>query len=249
MIGTMDSLRDKYTKGFTLIEMVVVVAIIALLAGLLTPLLFNYLDEANEAATRQEMASIRTAMMSYYEHVNKWPPTWVTDGSGEAFSGLRMLAATQTSRGYLLPCDSSGKAYAYAAPESGYDPSKGSGWNGPYVAEGQEEGLYRDAWDNNYAYVSYPDYYVVYMDSASDRSMQGLESSGYEAVPVQAARVFIASRGRDQKHTDVPPSNTPKMKSENELYPDDADDIVLLIAGTDYAKNYWLPLAATEGYK
>jgi len=248
MIGVMDLLRDNYKKGFTLIEMVVVVAIIALLAGLLTPLLFNYLDDANEAATREEMASIRTAMMSYYEHVNKWPPTWVTDGSAEVFSGLKMLAVTQTTRGYLLPCDSSGKTYAYAAPESGYDPSKGSGWNGPYIAEGQEEGLYRDAWDQKYAYVSYPDYYVVYYDSTSDTPMQGLEGAGYEAVPVRPARVFIASKGRDQKHTDVPPSNTPKMKSEDEIYPDNRDDIILLIAGTDYAKSYWFPLPATQGY-
>jgi len=249
MIGAIALLRDNYKKGFTLIEMVVVVAIIALLAGLLTPLLFNYLDEANEAATREEMASIRTAIMSYYEHVNKWPPTWVTDGSGEAFSGLRMLVATQTTRGYLLPCDSSGKPYTYAAPESGYDPSKGSGWNGPYIAEGQEEGLYRDAWDNKYAYVSYPDYYVVYYDPSSDRPSLGLESAGYEAVPVQALRVFIASKGRDQKHTEVPPSSTAKMKSEDELYPDNRDDIVLTIAGTDYAKSYWFPLAATKGYE
>ncbi len=250
MIGSRDMLRDNCKKGFTIVEMVVVIAIIALLAGIITPLVFNVLDEGNETATRQEMANIRTAITRYYEHVNKWPPTWVTDGSGEPFSGLRMLAATKTNRGFLLPCDSSGKAYAYTAPEAGYDPSAGMGWNGPYIADSDDErGFYFDAWDQEYAYVSYPDYYVVYMDPATDIPTEGAEGSGYLAVPVQAARVFIASKGRDQKHTNVPPSTTPKMKSEDELYPGNRDDIVLLIAGTGYARSYWFPVAGTEGYK
>jgi len=250
MIGPMVLLRNSFERGFTIIEMVVVIAIIALLAGIITPLVFNVLDEGNEAATRQEMANIRTAITRYYEHVNKWPPTWVTDGSGEAFSGLKMLAATKTNRGFLLPCDSSGKPYSYTEPEAEYDSSKGMGWKGPYIADSDDEmGFYFDAWDQKYTYVSYPDYYVVYMDPTSDNPTHGLEGSGYVAVPVQPARVFIASRGRDQRHTDVPPSSTPKMKSEDELYPDNRDDIVLPISGTDYARSYWYPLAGTEGYK
>ncbi len=249
MIRPLVLLRNTCDRGFTIIEMVVVVAIIALLAGIITPLVFNVLDEGNEAATRQEMANIRTAITRYYEHVNKWPPTWVTDGSGEPFSGLRMLAATKTNRGYLLPCDSSGKPYGYAAPEAGYDPSTRMGWNGPYIADSDDDmGFYYDAWEQRYAYVSYPDYYAVYMDPVSDNPGQGLGSAGYLAVPVQAMRVFIASKGRDQKHTDVPPSSTPKMKTEDELYPDNRDDIVLLIAGTGHARSYWWPLAGTQGY-
>lgn len=243
-------LRNSSGKGFTLIEMVVVIAIIALLAGVITPLVFNVLDDANESSTREEMANIRDAAVNYYRDVNQWPPTWVSDGSN-VYSGLKMLAATKTNNGYLLPCDSSGQSYAYAVPVPAYDTSTGMGWNGPYATTESETGggLYSDSWGNEYAYVSYPGYYVVYIDPASDNPVQGVSGEGYISVPIQPARVFIASMGRDQRHTDVAPSSTPKMKSDSELYPEDSDDIVLLIAGTDYGKNWWHPLAATEAYK
>ena len=119
-------LRNTCDRGFTIVEMVVVVAIIALLAGVITPLVFRYLDEAKETATRQEMASIREVMGKYYTDMGgQLPPTWVTDGSGEVFSGLKMLAATRTSRGYLVPCDSSGKPYSHTVP-AGYNASFGT---------------------------------------------------------------------------------------------------------------------------
>ncbi|MBN1592021.1 MAG: prepilin-type N-terminal cleavage/methylation domain-containing protein [Candidatus Coatesbacteria bacterium] len=250
MIRPLVLLRTTCNRGFTIIEMVVVVAIIALLAGIITPLVFNLLDEGNETATREEMANIRTAITNYYTDVNMWPPTWVTDGSGEKFSGLKMLAATKTSRGYLLPCDESGKPFGYAEPIPGYDAATRMGWHGPYIADSDDDtGFYRDAWDVEYAYVSYPEYYAVYIDPTSDNPQFGLETSGYLAVPVEAARVFLASKGPDMRHTDVPPSSTPKMKSEDEMYPENLDDIKIKIAGTDWGMSYWLPLAAAEGYK
>ncbi|HUT03849.1 MAG TPA: prepilin-type N-terminal cleavage/methylation domain-containing protein [bacterium] len=250
MMGCKVMLRDFSGKGFTLIEMVVVIAIIALLAGVITPLVFNVLDDANESTTREEMAHIREAAVNYYRDVNQWPPTRVSDGSN-VYSGLKMLAATKTSYGYLLPCDSSGQSYLYAVPVPSYDASTGMGWNGPYATTESETdgGLYADSWSNEYAYMSYSGYYVVYIDPDSDSPMQGEAGGGYISVPIQPARVFIASKGRDQRHTDVVPSSTPKMKSDSELYPENGDDIVLLIAGTDYGKSWWYPIAATEAYK
>jgi len=243
-------LRGFGAEGFTLVEMVVVVAIIALLAGVITPLIFNLLDDANEASTREEMANIRNAAVNYYRDVNQWPPTWVSDGT-TVYTGLKMLAVTKTNHGYLLPCDSSGQPYEYAAPVPAYDTSTGMGWNGPYATTESDKdgGLYTDSWGNAYAYVSYPGYYVVYIDSDSDNPMESGEGAGYISVPIQPARVFIASMGRDQRHTNVVPTSTPKMKSDSELYPENSDDIVLLIAGTDYGKSWWHPIPATEAYK
>lgn len=241
-------------RGFTVIEMVIVVAIIALLAGILTPLVFNVLDEGNEAATRDEMKNIRDALTRYYEHVNQWPPTWCSDGQ-EVYCGLKMLAATQTEHGYLVPSDESGTPYSYAAPIPKLsDSSYGIGWNGPYIADSQGgTGFYSDAWDQKYAYVSYPGYYVVRVDPTQESPSgvygYGKKETQYYSVPIQPARVFIASKGRDQRHTNVPPTGAPSLKSEQERYPENIDDLVLMVSGTDYAKSWWFPLPATEAYK
>lgn len=236
-----------FEAGFTIIEMVVVVAIIALLAGVLTPMLFNILDDANESATQKEMASLRDAALRYYEHVRQWPPTWVTDGQ-DVYSGLILLAVTETERGYLLPCSESGEVFSYTHPVWAYDVATGAGWKGPYIADSEGgTGLLYDAWDKPYAYVSYPGYYVVSTDTSSEVLTQQF-GGGYEAVPIQPARVFVASKGRDQMHTDYY-APTVRMKTEYDLYPENKDDIIVILSGSDYAKGYWFPMRAENPYE
>jgi len=60
-------------KGFTLIEVVVVVAIIALLAGILTPLIFKYIDEANETRALGDCRNISTALLLFHKDTGTWP--------------------------------------------------------------------------------------------------------------------------------------------------------------------------------
>jgi prepilin-type N-terminal cleavage/methylation domain-containing protein len=50
-------------KGFTLIELIVVIAIIAILAAILIPALLNYIDAANEAKNTSNARSHYTAAM------------------------------------------------------------------------------------------------------------------------------------------------------------------------------------------
>ena len=59
--------------GFTLIEVVVVVAIIALLAGILTPLIFKYIDEANETRALGDCRNIATSLMLFHKDTGTWP--------------------------------------------------------------------------------------------------------------------------------------------------------------------------------
>ena len=60
-------------RGFTLIEVVVVVAIIALLAGILTPLIFKYIDEANETRALGDCRNISTALLLFHKDTGTWP--------------------------------------------------------------------------------------------------------------------------------------------------------------------------------
>lgn len=60
-------------RGFTLIEVIVVAAIIAILAGILVPMIFNQIDEAKIARAQGDCKSISTAIMTFRKDTSKWP--------------------------------------------------------------------------------------------------------------------------------------------------------------------------------
>lgn len=67
----MSSIRPK--MGFTLIEMMVVMAIIAMLLTLVTPKYFGHVDHAKGVALRQNLASMRDALDKFYSDTGQYP--------------------------------------------------------------------------------------------------------------------------------------------------------------------------------
>ena len=63
----------KSTKGFTLIEMAVVLAVIAVLAAILTPLVTSYIDQARVTRANADTAQIAKAYILYYRDTAYWP--------------------------------------------------------------------------------------------------------------------------------------------------------------------------------
>ncbi len=64
------------SKGFTLIELMIVVAIIGILAAIAIPRFANLIDRAREARTQGNLGAIRSAMSIYYGTTDGvWPPT------------------------------------------------------------------------------------------------------------------------------------------------------------------------------
>lgn len=59
--------------GFTLIEVVVVVAVIAILAAVLTPYITKYIDDSRIAKARNEVQVIGGAMTNFYKDTGLWP--------------------------------------------------------------------------------------------------------------------------------------------------------------------------------
>ncbi len=60
MINTIQKLKNK--KGFTMVELIVVIAIIAVLAAIIVPLATNYLKQARQTSADSTASSIRQAI-------------------------------------------------------------------------------------------------------------------------------------------------------------------------------------------
>ena len=77
-------MRTTGILGFTLIEMVIVVAIVALLAGILVPVAFNQVDDAEKARAMADVRQISSALMLFRQDTGQWPiksKLFYTDGN------------------------------------------------------------------------------------------------------------------------------------------------------------------------
>ena len=63
-------------RDFTLVELVVVIAIIAILAAIVTPNAFRAIEKSKCARAIQEAKTIKTAALSYYADTGTWPPRY-----------------------------------------------------------------------------------------------------------------------------------------------------------------------------
>ena len=110
--------RSKTRYGFTLIEIMVVVVILAILASLIVPKIMSRPDEARVVAARQDIGTIMQALRLYRLDNLRYPTSE---------QGLAALVAPPTSApmppnwkagGYLerLPKDPWGNPYQYLNP-------------------------------------------------------------------------------------------------------------------------------------
>jgi len=65
----------KKTQGFTLIELMIVVAIIGILSAIAIPKFADLIRKSNEGATKGNLGAIRSAMSIYYGEIEGWYPT------------------------------------------------------------------------------------------------------------------------------------------------------------------------------
>lgn len=107
-----------HTRGFTLLEVVLVLAVLAVLAGAMAPFAVREIDAAKTNATREEMSSIEEGLLAYYEDCGQLPET--ASGLSALARNVERLADWQGpyvgGRGDLeagIQADAWGDAYIY----------------------------------------------------------------------------------------------------------------------------------------
>ena len=150
--------RARGRAGFTLIEVLVAAAILAVLAGVSIPVVAAISRKAKVAATKSEMAGVAKALRTYAKDVGFKPSRvkW-----GRFPPEARGKGKYKTILGLDLEKDTGGV---------GWDPVARRGWNGPYLAgettsadadgDGRPETVrdYQvDAWGRYYIYLNRDD--------------------------------------------------------------------------------------------
>ena len=62
-------------KGFTMIELLVVMAVIGLLLSIISPRYMNHLDKAKDAALKQNLVSVRESIDKFFADKGRYPKT------------------------------------------------------------------------------------------------------------------------------------------------------------------------------
>ena len=122
----MNSLRRSAQQGFTLIEVIVVVAIIGLLAAIVVPVVAGKIQEAKVTSQQADLKEISNAFNRFFVDTQLWPDpgganTW-DPSTGTAFAPAQLTAATGNKAIWLAPAAGTGAAATLATT-----------WKGPYL--------------------------------------------------------------------------------------------------------------------
>ena len=102
-------------RGFTLVELLVVITIIALIMGIVGPRVLNYLTESKAKAAKIQIESFSSALDLYYLDLGRYP---------NSSEGLTALTRSNNAagwngpylRGGVVPTDPWGHTYVYRTP-------------------------------------------------------------------------------------------------------------------------------------
>ncbi len=145
------------TKGFTLIELAVVLAIIAILAAILTPMVTNYLEQARVARAQADLRTNADAIKLYQRDTGRYP---IYDSTAAYGTDTASKADFATSSGSTPTDSSGGSSWALGSQVATtslelYLNNNYSGvvvssfpkatFNGPYIAA-----IDSDPWGNKY---------------------------------------------------------------------------------------------------
>ncbi len=172
--------------GFTLVELLVVITIIAILMALLFPAFRGVQDQAKRTQAKNDLTQIVTAVNAFYTEYGTYPiPAGAAAGDVTVggTAGTNNEALFNALRG--LDAALNPKAISFISPPDVKDPANPRSGIGTAAAA---LGRYFDPWGNQYALT---------MDGDYDNEVANPYSSNAGAVPNLRSGVISWSLGKD----------------------------------------------------
>jgi len=159
----------KKQNGFTLIEVIVVIAVVAILAAILTPTIAKQIQDSRISRTKNETLVIGAAIADLKKDTGWWPythtngpaggvdrilgdpttvPTGAATGHGAGAANWGTIGTTKPIYDYLYynnPDDDTGSTGQNQANQD-YPTTGEFKWNGPYI----KDKLLKDPWGRSY---------------------------------------------------------------------------------------------------
>ena len=153
-------LKSSHQQGFTLLEIIVVLAVLGALATLIAPSVFRYVEEGNVTRAQADVTAIGAAVNKMYKDTGRWPfyedgddNLSYTSGTDAALLSSNASCTSSVCSDSTLPVDgTSGSSWALSGIIDGianqivlntplgssaagkkYTVTGTRGWKGPYV--------------------------------------------------------------------------------------------------------------------
>jgi prepilin-type N-terminal cleavage/methylation domain-containing protein len=144
------------TRGFTLIEMTVVLAVVVTLALILTPSIANFINDARVARARNDCQTIASAIVQFYKDSGFFPQWSMAQagGPGAPQNRVAVLASGGNGPQEIVPtlwtlgtgASLSGQLITNQPGYTLRTATSQFGWNGPYLSSD----IGSDPWNNRY---------------------------------------------------------------------------------------------------
>ncbi len=147
--------------GFTLMEIMVVVVIIAVLASVAGPMIGDIVNQGKASATRSKLAALKSAIVTYKNDVGRYPYFGERKDINDkaAYDQTKVLSINEANNVLVnratlintitgaIPKDTDGDEYA---PQYG---RQGRRWKGPYMDSDPADFMV-DAWGSTFRYLA-----------------------------------------------------------------------------------------------
>ena len=146
-MNRMKPLRNPRKAGFTLVELLVVLAILALLVGLVGPRVLRSLDTSKAKTAALQIAEFEKTLEIFKLDVGRFP---TTEEGLNALSSKPASVATGWNGPYIkggIPADPWGKPYIYKSPGDNGRPYDIASYGADGVAGGQDNNRDITSWE------------------------------------------------------------------------------------------------------
>jgi prepilin-type N-terminal cleavage/methylation domain-containing protein len=150
-------------SGFTLMEIMVVIIVIAVLASVAGPMIGSITDQGRSSATKANLSALKSALLSYQRDVGKFP--FCGGAGGDDMKVAANYNNLDTAKGGLVMGDESSKNVLVSNDEllgcmvGGYQRR----YKGPYMDSNPEEFM-NDSWGSPVQYFA--ETQTIYLRSA-----------------------------------------------------------------------------------